>query len=124
MVKKPEGKRNRLLRERVPKVSSGRSNKSGFGGQIEADRLERQLKAGMSDSLSNCTNRIEGDGFYDFHIHTATERYQDLGAKEEHYAEATDRYCDFHGALRCMLNDCGFRIHPGSQTDLFEGQAL
>jgi hypothetical protein len=70
------------------------------------------------------TNRIEGDSFYDFHVHTATERYQDLGAKEEHYAEVTDRYGDFNGAVGCMLKDCGFRIQSGSQTHLFEGQIL
>jgi len=49
-------------------------------------------------------------------------RYQDLGAKEEHYAEATDRYGDFNGAVSCMLKDCGFKIQPSSQTDLFEGR--
>lgn len=70
------------------------------------------------------TNRIEGNSFYDFHIHTATERYQDLGAKEEFYAEVTDRYCDFSGAVSCMIKDCGFMITPSSQTDLFEGQIL
>jgi hypothetical protein len=70
------------------------------------------------------TNRIEGNTFYNFHVHTATERYQDLGAKEEHYAEATDRYSDFSGALACMLKDCGFKIIPSSQTDLFEGKIL
>jgi hypothetical protein len=70
------------------------------------------------------TNRIEGDSFYGFHIHTATERYQDLGAKEEHYAEVTDRYGDLNGAISCMIKDCGFIVPPGSQTDLFEGQVL
>ncbi len=70
------------------------------------------------------TNRIEGDSFYGFHIHTATERYQDLGPKEDSFAEPTDRYGDFNGAVMCMIEDCGFRIQPGSQTDLFEGQSL
>ena len=27
------------------------------------------------------TNHIEGGSFYDFHIHLATERYQELGAE-------------------------------------------
>jgi hypothetical protein len=70
------------------------------------------------------TNRIEADSFYDFHVHTATERYQDLGAKEEHHAEVTDRYGDLNGALGCMLKDCAFRIQPGLQTHMFEGQIL
>ncbi len=29
------------------------------------------------------TNRIEGDEFYDFHIHEATERYQEIGMRED-----------------------------------------
>jgi len=29
------------------------------------------------------TNHIEGLSFYDFHIHLATERYQELGARED-----------------------------------------
>jgi hypothetical protein len=68
------------------------------------------------------TNKLEGNTFYDFHIHTATERYQELGAKEEHFAEPTDRYGDLNGAIGCMLQDCGFEIEPDSQTDLFDGR--
>ena len=54
------------------------------------------------------TNAIEGDRFYDFHIHRATERYQEKGQKEESYAEMTDRYRDLDGALTCMIEDAGF----------------
>ena len=39
------------------------------------------------------TNSVEGDTFYDYHIHTATERYQEVGSQDA-YAEATDRYSD------------------------------
>ena len=53
-------------------------------------------------------NRIEGVRFYDFHIHTATERYQQIGATEDAFAEPTHRYADLHGAIRCMLEECGF----------------
>lgn len=54
------------------------------------------------------TNSIENKTFYDFHVHTATERYQESGWREDTYAEPTDRFADFHGALRCMLLDCAF----------------
>ena len=54
------------------------------------------------------TNRIEGKTIYGFHIHTATERYQQSGLKEDGYAEETSRYADYHGAIECMLEDCGF----------------
>lgn len=54
------------------------------------------------------TNPLERQTFYDFHIHQATERYQVLGAKEDHYAVPTDKYADLDGASTCMLSECGF----------------
>lgn len=65
------------------------------------------------------TNLIEGDCFYDFHIHQATERYQESGPREDAFAEATDRYADFYTALRCMLEDCGFETPQNDQSSLF-----
>ncbi len=65
------------------------------------------------------TNAIECETFYDFHIHMATERYQDLGADEETYAEVTDKYIDFHSALKCMLEDCSFVLLDEDQQKLF-----
>lgn len=60
------------------------------------------------------SNRIEGNTFYDSHTHTATERYQDLGMNEDAYAQPTDRYSDFHGALNCLIENCGFDV-PGDE---------
>ena len=68
------------------------------------------------------TNPIEGITFYDFHIHTATERYQDLGLREDTYAEATDRFWDFSTAIDCMLKDCAFDVPPNPQGHLFDPQ--
>lgn len=65
------------------------------------------------------TNAIEGTTFYDFHIHTATERYQDRGMREDTYAEPSGRYADFDGALACMLEDCAFELPPSDQAMLF-----
>ena len=65
------------------------------------------------------TNHIEGNAFYDFHIHMATERYQDLGTREDAYAEPTDRYADFHGALQCLLQDTNLIQPPAPQGTLF-----
>ena len=53
---------------------------------------------------------------YDFHIHTATERYQEAGYAEEHYAETTNRYADLSSAIQCMLQDCAFELPPGTQS--------
>ena len=65
------------------------------------------------------TNQIERDKFYDFHIHFATERYQHSGIREDAYAEATNRYGDFQGALDCLIQDCGLKLPPNSQESLF-----
>ncbi len=58
------------------------------------------------------TNAIEREVFFDYHIHQATQRYQDLGFKEDHYASPTDRYSDLQGAIQCMLTDCHFDDPP------------
>lgn len=64
------------------------------------------------------TNHIEGDTFYDFHIHIATQRYQEAGLREDAYAEITNRYTDFSGALTCMLSDCSFSVEENGQSRL------
>lgn len=46
--------------------------------------------------------------FNDFHIHTATERYQENDLRPDDYAEVTDRYHDINGAINCMVTDAGF----------------
>ncbi len=69
------------------------------------------------------TNRLEaGQSFYDFHVHLATARYQDLGMAEDTYAEPTDRYSDLDSALQCMLRECGFEPARGGQGELFVGE--
>lgn len=65
------------------------------------------------------TNHIEGESFYDFHVHLATERYQDLGTREDAYAEPTERYSDFRGAVQCLIDDVNLEISPETQSDLF-----
>jgi len=65
------------------------------------------------------TNKIEGNQFRDFHIHSATERYQIRGFREEAYAEVTDRYSDLGGALNCMIADCGFVLPSDEPIPMF-----
>ena len=67
------------------------------------------------------TNHIEEETFLAFHIHTATERYQEIGTREDAYAEPTDRYGDFHGAFHCMMNDANLKVPEEPQGSLFEG---
>ena len=64
------------------------------------------------------TNQIEGDSFYDFHIHMATQRYQDIGEREDTYAETTDRYSNLAGAIRCMQDDACFETPQNDQLNL------
>lgn len=65
------------------------------------------------------TNQLEGETFYDFHIHRATERYQELGPREDAYAEPTDRYEDLDGAFGCLMEDANVEAPPEPQADLF-----
>ena len=66
------------------------------------------------------TNHIEDVTFYDFHIHTVTERYQQFGPREDAYAEPSDRFGDFHGALRCLIRDANLDFPPEQQGHLFK----
>ena len=66
------------------------------------------------------TNHIENVTFHDFHIHFATERYQELGAREDAYADPTDRYDDFDGAFLCLRDDENLAVPHGAQRDMFE----
>lgn len=64
------------------------------------------------------TNKIERNKFRDFHIHYATERYQEREFREEEYAEQTARYSDLAGALNCLIADCNFVLPPDEPPQL------
>ena len=49
----------------------------------------------------------------------ATERYQEIGAYEDAYAEITDRYSDLSGALDCLFGDAAFDLPRDAQMKLF-----
>jgi hypothetical protein len=64
-------------------------------------------------------NKLEGErAFYNYHIHTATERYQREGTKEEYFAEETDRYSTVQEALNCLISDCNIIIPLNAQLQL------
>ncbi len=65
------------------------------------------------------TNRIEGETFYDYHIHYATERYQEIGMHEDSFATPTDRYANYEGAIDCVISDAKFVIPHGTQLNLY-----
>lgn len=65
------------------------------------------------------TNLIEGNSFFDFHIHTATERYQQFGTKPDAYAEPTDLFYDLSSAIKCLFQNCNFKKPSMDQIQLF-----
>ncbi len=65
------------------------------------------------------TNKIEGNSFYNFHIHFATERYQINGFDEDAYAEETNLYSDVHSALGCFTIDCNIISSDNDQLKMF-----
>ena len=65
------------------------------------------------------TNTIEDEKVNGFHIHTATERYQVDGSREEAYAKPTERYTDVSGALKCLFADANFEDPNALQDTLF-----
>ena len=66
------------------------------------------------------TNTIEDKKVNGFHIHTATQRYQVNGSREEAYAKSTERYSDVNGALKCLFADANFEDPNALQGTLFE----
>lgn len=54
-------------------------------------------------------NKIEKNGFREYHIHFATQRYQEKGHQIEGYAEVTNSYTNWEEALNKMLEECNFK---------------
>ena len=67
------------------------------------------------DGIHEHINHVEStrrnkNEFYDFHIHTATERYQESASPDDGYAEVTERYNDIAGAFRCLFDDANLYL--------------
>jgi len=86
----------------------------------ESTRIFRLLR--YNGKSHEHTNQIEGNTFYDFHIHRATERYEELGFREDAYAEPTDRYAELSGAVRCLIDDANLEAPPREQGTLFRDE--
>lgn len=67
------------------------------------------------------TNHLEKETFDRVHVHTATERYQEMGSREDHFAMPDDRYYGLESAIQCLLADCGFRVRF-EETPLGKGR--
>ena len=62
------------------------------------------------------TNTIESQTLRGCHIHHATERYQQIGAKEDAYAATTDRYSSCEDAMECLIRDANLVV-PNAPDD-------
>jgi hypothetical protein len=83
-------------------------------GSYSVFRLRR-----YNGSSHQHTNTMEKQTIDGFHVHMATERYQRLGgAKEDHFAETTNRYYNLESAIACLLTECGFKS-PLEDSPLF-----
>ena len=89
-----------------------------LGYQVPGSSLMLRLRRYNGKSHEH-TNPLEGDTFYDYHVHTATERYQRTGNREDAYAEATDRYTSLDEAVACFIEDCNVVMPDDPQMRLF-----
>jgi hypothetical protein len=64
------------------------------------------------------TNKIEKETFFNFHIHYATERYQQFGMDEDGYAQPTEYYTDLQGAFQSLIKECNLILPPDTQPNL------
>ena len=79
-------------------------------GYIPKERLNI-LRLRKYNGLHEHTNRLEGMRFRDFHIHQATQRYQEAGWDIDDYAEPTDKYGTVDEAIEVYFHECNF-IRP------------
>ena len=84
-------------------------------GYVPPERLKLFRLRRHNGAAHEHTNKLESNSFHDFHIHYATQRYQEAGWDIDYYAEPTDRYDTVDGALDTLLDDCSF-IRPESET--------
>lgn len=64
------------------------------------------------------TNHLEKQTIYDFHIHQATERYQQLGSDEDRYASASSTFSNIETALDRMIDECNFLPPEGERLQI------
>lgn len=94
---------------------------------LDKDGIEYRLRRYNGKHPSEHTNKWEKEhGYPDhtfspaFHIHQATERYQEFGYPIDGFAERTTSYYDFHSALDRFIKDNNFKPPEIPQLSLFE----
>ena len=89
-------------------------------GFYKPDILNKLFHLRRYDNGHGHTNSIEGNFFSSPHIHTATERYQRFAfAKEDGFAEITDRFITYEEALLCLFSDWNIKVDIDPQLSIF-----
>ena len=114
-----QGKAGNLFRIIIRQNQINPLNFSVIFGVVLDGNLFR-LKRYNGDSHQH-TNKIEGDEIEGFHIHTATQRYQERGFQPEGFAESSKRYSDWKTALKVMLNETNFKMPVDAKQKRLEG---
>lgn len=65
------------------------------------------------------TNTIEHEKVTGFHIHIATARYLEQGDSKASYAEATNEYSSYGGAIDTLIKRCGFQVGKNKRLEEF-----
>lgn len=102
---------------RIRKNTLNRVDFSVILTYIDENRNFYNLK--RYNGIHDHTNKLEKNKFRDFHIHTATQRYQEEGYQIEGYAETTNGYSTWQEALDKMLNDCNFKREGNATLSSF-----
>ena len=103
-----QGKVGNIFRIIIRQNQINPLNFSVIFGVVLDGKLFR-LKRYNGDSHEH-TNKIEGNEMEGFHIHTATQRYQERGYQPEGYAEPSKKYSDWQNALKTMLRENNFKM--------------
>lgn len=83
-------------------------------GYVPPERL-KLFRLRRCNGLHEHTNRLEHNRFRGFHIHYATQRYQEAGWDIDDFAEQTDQYGTLDEAIEVFLDDCNFLRPEGER---------
>jgi hypothetical protein len=102
-----EASDERTFRVMIRKNSINPLDFSVILGYIQKERLNI-LRLRRYNGIHEHTNKLEGVRFRGFHIHYATQRYQEAGLDIDDYAEPTEKYGTVDQALELYFNECNF----------------
>ncbi|MDW0357769.1 hypothetical protein Q8G38_00400 [Halomonas venusta] len=84
------------------------------------DKLILRRYNGSNHIHGNKLDPDMGEIVFTCHIHMAKQRYIEKGLRSDDYAEQTEAYRTFEGAISCIIKDCNITGHEprGSERNL------